>query len=573
MIRKLAFNPDECLACRSCELACAVIHSASGTLETAILEAPAPRRRVMLSGGGPYGALRALRCEQCDEPLCVFSCKSGALHRDLDSGHVILDDDACVGCWMCIMVCPYGVRPDADSTAVVRCDVCREHEQPACVKACPTSALKVAEKMVSRPTSGFSGHVVIIGSSAAGIGACEGVRRAAPGALMTMVTLDEDPQYSRPMLAYMLAEKIQRARVVWKPEGYLTERLGVHVLSGVSAVTLDAKKKSLRLSNGTELSYDRLIIATGARGELPDIPGIHLKGVFTLRGIDDVDGIARNSGPGRRAVVLGGGNIGLQACEALLKLGTHVTVVVRSPHLLSQMVDEEAGRRVGELFSKNGLVIRTGRDVASIKGEDHVTGVQLDNGDRIDADFVVVGKGIRPNVEWLRDGGVTIGRGVVVDFSGHTNVDGIFAAGDCAEMSDPISERFSVSGIWPIAYETGYAAGSTAAGVERVTRGALRMNSSTFFKVPLVSIGEVRQERIAGAHTRILAQSSDVYRTLVMRGRRIAGALLYGDIHGAGILYRLYRDAIEIDEVTIATVTDREIVRVLNPFVARQEGE
>ena len=143
MIRKLAFNPDECLACRSCELACAVIHSASGTLETAILEAPAPRRRVMLSGGGPYGALRALRCEQCDEPLCVFSCKSGALHRDLDSGHVILDDDACVGCWMCVMSCPFGVilMDTKDKKVATKCDLCEDVGSPACVDACPNEAL------------------------------------------------------------------------------------------------------------------------------------------------------------------------------------------------------------------------------------------------------------------------------------------------------------------------------------------------------------------------------------------------------------------------------------------------
>ena len=101
--------------------------------------------------------------------------------------------------------------------------------------------------------------------------------------------------------------------------------------------------------------------------------------------------------------MLGGGNVGLQTCEALLARGLTVTVVVASPHLLSQMVDAEAGRRVADLFIRHGLNIRTGRDAVEIVGEGHVEGVRLDDGDAIGADLVIVGKGIKPNVEWLRE--------------------------------------------------------------------------------------------------------------------------------------------------------------------------
>ncbi len=197
----------------------------------------------------------------------------------------------------------------------------------------------------------------------------------------------------------------------------------------------------LLLDDGTELAFDRLVLATGARGAMLSIPGADLAGVCALRNLEDLETIDRLAAPGRRAVVLGGGNVGLQACEALLARGMNVTVVVASPHLLSQMVDAEAGRRVAELFVRHGLDVRTGRDAVEILGDGRVEAVRLDDGELIGADLVVVGKGIKPNVEWLRGSGIRIGRGIVVDLCGRTSVPGIFAAGDCAEVIDPLTGR------------------------------------------------------------------------------------------------------------------------------------
>ena len=354
----------------------------------------------------------------------------------------------------------------------------------------------------------------------------------------------------------------------WRAEGYL-EKLGVQVLAGRRAAKLKtaADKEECRqecrhgrpearstegaapdagsvvLDDGTELAFDALIVATGARGAKLAIPGADLAGVYGLRDLEDLQAISRLAGPGRRAVVLGGGNVGLQVCEAFLARGMEVTVVVASPHLLSQMLDAEAGRRVAELFGSHRLNIRTGRDAVEIGGSGCVEGVRLDNGEWIGADVVVVAKGIAPNVEWLRGSEVQIGRGITVDLAGRTNVAGVFAAGDCAEAADPMTGRPSVSGIWPVAYEMGRAAGCAAVGVERPSAGALRMNASRFFGVSIVSIGEVRAERLPGAAEELLANRAGVYRKLVFHKDRLAGALLYGDIADAGSFYRRYREA------------------------------
>ena len=528
----LIFNRERCLACRACELACSVAHSRSGQLETAIAEELPPKRRVTVAAG--KDGIEALRCEQCAEPLCAFSCKSGALYRDPISGWIALEESRCVGCFMCMMVCPHGIRPDPATDRVVRCDVCLGLEVPACVAACPTGALATQAPPPRPAPSEFKGHVVVVGSSAAGIAACESAREHAPGCSITLVTADASPQYSRPLLAYVLAGRIGRPAIYW-PEADLQVRV-------LSAVVHALACQSLLLDDGTQLTFDRLILATGARASTLSIPGANLAGVHALRNLEDLDQIEKLATPGRRAVVLGGGNVGLQTCEALLARGLTVTVVVTSSHLLSQMVDAEAGRRIADLFIRHGLNVRTGRDAVEIVGDGKVEGVRLDDGELIGADLVIVGKGIKPNVEWLRGSGVRVNRGIVVDLCGRTSVPGVFAGGDCAEAIDPLTGRSAVAGIWPVAYEMGRAAGAAAVGVERPSAGALRMNASRFFGEPIISIGEVCAERLEGASAEVLVNRDGVYRKLVYQQGRLAGALLYGDISGAGTLYRQYRD-------------------------------
>ncbi|MDP2997468.1 MAG: FAD-dependent oxidoreductase, partial [Bryobacterales bacterium] len=517
----------------NCELACSVVHSRSGLLATAIDEEISPRRRVRVAAG--KDAIEALCCEQCLEPLCAFSCKSGAIHRDPISGQTLLDESRCVACYMCLMVCPHGVRPDPARDSVVRCDVCRTLDIPACVEACPSGALIAQSRPDCRIQSEFDGHVVVVGSSAAGVAACEAAREIAPECSITLVTADDASEYSRPLLPYVLARRIAPAQTNWRADDYLESRLKVRVLRGRRATALKPDAGPLTLDDGTELTYDRLILATGAR------PAAGLAGACSLRNLEDLEKIERLAEPGRSAVVLGGGNVGLQACEALLARGMKVTVVVASPWLLSQMVDAEAGRRVAELFIRHGLNVRTGRDAVEITGNGRVESVRLDNGERIDADLVVIGKGIIPNVEWLAGSGIQVARGIVTDLCGRTNIPGIFAAGDCAETIDPLTGRSSISGIWPVAYETGRAAGSTAVGMDRPSAGALRMNASRFFEIPLISIGEVRPERLDGATAEVLANRDGVYRKLVHHQGRLAGAILYGDISDAGLFYRRYR--------------------------------
>jgi nitrite reductase (NADH) large subunit len=562
MSRRLVFRQERCLACRSCELACAVVHSRTGRLESALLEELTPRRRVAIvnAGGGP----EALRCEQCDDPLCALSCKSGALSRDVATGALAFEEDRCLGCLMCLMVCPSGVRPDASGERVVRCDVCHDRELPACVEACPTRALGVGEAERRVATSAFSGHVVVLGSSVAGLGACEAAREHAPACTITLVTPDSPPTYSRPLLPYVLGSQIGPEALEWRSGADLRARLGVE-LRAARARRLDVVRRRVALDDGTELPYDRLVVATGARGVRLRVPGAGLPEVFTLREASDLSGISDRAHPGGRAVVVGGGNVGLQACEALRARGLDVSLVVASAHVLSRMVDAEAGRRVGELLAASGIALHTGRDVREISGDAHVQAVALDDGTPLPADLVVVGKGIEAEVEWLADSGLGIARGIVVDRSGRTSASDVFAAGDCAEAVDPLTGRTAIAGTWPVAHEMGRAAGSTAVGVERQTRGALRMNAARLFGTSVISIGEVDERRLPGAWAEVLARDADSYRKLVRRDGCIVGAVLFGDVSDAGLVYRLYRDQIVLGSTPWAEMSPAELRELARP--------
>jgi carbon-monoxide dehydrogenase iron sulfur subunit len=142
-MKELLIRNQRCLGCRSCELACAVEHSLSRTLTAAVNETPRPRYRVHVAASG--GDCLPLQCRNCEEAACLNACLTGALDRD-ERGIVVCTEDLCIGCLMCIMVCPFGVITiDPDSRHVIKCDRCPEREEPACVAACPTGALVYRE--------------------------------------------------------------------------------------------------------------------------------------------------------------------------------------------------------------------------------------------------------------------------------------------------------------------------------------------------------------------------------------------------------------------------------------------
>lgn len=144
-MKRIFVDLDRCLACRSCEIACAMEHSQSKDLFSAIQEEPKPVPRIAVGEDVRHRTF-PVQCRHCEEPYCIDACISGAITKDPETGLVISDENKCVGCWMCVMVCPYGViRPSKEHKIALRCDLCQDREIPACVAACPTKSLFFGE--------------------------------------------------------------------------------------------------------------------------------------------------------------------------------------------------------------------------------------------------------------------------------------------------------------------------------------------------------------------------------------------------------------------------------------------
>lgn len=148
MGKTIVVNVEKCLACKSCEIACALAHSKSKVLEEAVAESPKPQQMVTVEAAGEYGV--PIQCRHCENAPCIPVCPTKAIHRPSPDGPVLIDKDRCIGCKFCLMVCPFGViNISAGGTAVLKCDLCIERtrmgEQPACVEACPTKALKLVD--------------------------------------------------------------------------------------------------------------------------------------------------------------------------------------------------------------------------------------------------------------------------------------------------------------------------------------------------------------------------------------------------------------------------------------------
>jgi nitrite reductase (NADH) large subunit len=293
---------------------------------------------------------------------------------------------------------------------------------------------------------------VIIGASAAGSSAAETLRRHAPKAQITVVS-DEKITYSKPLLSYYLAGHLGEEQLFFRaPDFY--ERYGIQRIHA-RAVGLRPEKSTVELSDGQNLQYDKLLLATGAAPRFPKIEGIRREGVFGLRKLEDAQGILARLPSTKRAVVLGGGLVGLKAAAALKERGLSVTVLVDSPHVLSQMLDESSARIFEKIFEQNGVTIYTKAKPVAVLGTQHIEGVQLASGEVVECDVVVVGKGVDPRLELLEGTPIRKDYGVLVDDYLRTSVENIYAAGDVAQARDVLRGEPWINALWPCAVEQG----------------------------------------------------------------------------------------------------------------------
>jgi NAD(P)H-nitrite reductase large subunit len=387
-------------------------------------------------------------------------------------------------------------------------------------------------------------RIVIVGNSAAGLAALEALRRRDAVSPVTLVADEAIPAYSRVLLPYLLSG--ERTDLSLRPPDY-ARRMGVRLLLGRRAVGIGAE--TLDLDDGTCLPFDRLLLATGSRAAIPDVEGIGTPGVFALKTMADALRIKEELRGARHAVILGGGLICLLTVHALLKVGVSVTIAVSSDRLLSRMLDEEAAALLQWRLAEAGVRILTHTDAARVVAHDgRVRSVVTSAGEALPADLVILAKGIRPDVELARAGGLATGRGVLVDRYLCTSRPGVFAAGDCAEGPDMLLPgKTTIPGTWFEAVAQGDIAGANLLEQSWPSPGAFKMNVMEILGTAVASMGLIQLPESDGRMV-VRARNGD-YRKLVIAGDRIVGAILVGEVSEAGPIAMLIRRGLTLSEL------------------------
>jgi NAD(P)H-nitrite reductase large subunit len=389
---------------------------------------------------------------------------------------------------------------------------------------------------------------VIIGNSAAAVGAIEAIRRDRRDRPLTVISDEPHHTYSRPLISYFLADDLDESRLYYRPPDFY-ESYDVRCLLGRKAVSLDAQEKKVILEDGAEIAFDKLLIATGGSPFVPPVAGRGLAGVFTFTRWQDAEDIKRfiQAGNVERAVVVGGGLIGLKVSEALVALGVGVTMVELTERVLGLIFDELVSAIARERLTAAGVEVRTGTTVAEISGEyGRVSRVTLKDGSQLPCQMVIFAIGVRPNVAPVKDTAIEVRQGIVVDEQMRTSLPDIYAAGDVVETWDPLLGESRPIAIWPNAYRQGSVAGSNMAGGDRRYEGSFPMNSVEVFGLPTISVGLVDPPGDGYEIMHNFDPEELCYKKLVLKRHRLVGAIFVGQIERAGIFTSLIRDQVDV---------------------------
>ena len=256
-----------------------------------------------------------------------------------------------------------------------------------------------------------------------------------------MITSDRYYPYDRPPLSKdYLKGKIDKEMLFFEPEDFY-KRDNLEVILKKKVEKIDTEDKVAILEDGDNISFNKALIATGGSPRKLGINGENLRGVHYLRTLDDADGIKSEISKGKNAVIIGGGFIGIEVSSSLTMLGVRTTVIEVMPYIWSTFVDEKISNFIQKYFETKGVQFILNESVKEIEGDERVKAVVLNSGKKLNADFVVIAVGIKPNVEIAQQSGINVNNGIVVNEYLQTNHPDIYAAGDVANILDPISGK------------------------------------------------------------------------------------------------------------------------------------
>lgn len=386
-------------------------------------------------------------------------------------------------------------------------------------------------------------RLVLVGNGMAGVRTLEELLKLAPEKYAVTVFGDEPyANYNRILLSPVLAGDKTIDEICLNGRDWY-ENNSIELRTGTAVAEIDRGGRRIIAADGTTADYDRLILATGSRPVRLPIPGADLPGVVTFRDIADVEAMTEASAKNDKAVVIGGGLLGLEAAHGLRECGMDVTVVHIADYLMERQLDGPAGRMLQQSLAERGIRFELPATTEAVLGEEAVTGIRLNDGRELDAGLVVMAAGIRPNTGLAESAGIHCERGIVVGDTMQTFDPRIWAVGEC------VQHRGATYGlVAPLFDQAKVAANHLAeAGTTRY-EGSVTSTKLKVSGIDLFSAGDFRGGEASEAM--VLADAAGgVYKKLVIEENRIAGAVLFGDTIDGSWYFQLMRDGTDISEL------------------------
>jgi len=395
-------------------------------------------------------------------------------------------------------------------------------------------------------------RVLILGNGIAGVTAADHVRRHDGACAIDLVTEEAHPFYNRTSVSRLIHTRSGMHGMYLLPDMWCADRK-ITLWLNTRATRIDPEAREVSLGTGEQLRYDRLIIATGARAALPPVEGLDGPGIFCLRRAEDAIKLrefAQGAG-GRRALVMGGGLLGLEAAEALKELGLDVAIAERADRLAPAQLDTRSSELLLEKLKERQLDVLLETSVERVRDRERGKTVELSDGTSRPVDLIVVCAGVVPNAELAREAGLEVNRGVMVDQHMRTSDPAIFAAGDVAEHEE------RVYGLWSVASEQAQIAAANSCGVHQSYAGSVVSIQLKLADMTLISIGTATPEPGGEGSFEVSLEQEDRYRKLAISDHKVVGAVLLGHP--------------ELASKVLAAVKERRDVR--GHIAALQEGD
>ncbi len=388
---------------------------------------------------------------------------------------------------------------------------------------------------------------VIIGNSTAGVACVEGIRQIDKEGKITIITDETYHTYGRPLISYLLYGKTTEEKMKYRPDSFYKDN-GVEVMFGKRAVSIDKMNKRVALDDGTNVNYDKLLVATGSRPFIPHMDGLDkVKDKYTFMTLDDAKALEKAINKDTRVLVVGAGLIGLKCVEGIADRVKSIEVVDLADRILPSILDSDGAAMVQKKLEEKGVTFTLNDCVGKFTKN---TATYKNSGKEVPFDVLALAVGVRPNTELISQAGGEVNRGIVISCDSATTLKDIYAAGDCTECHDIVADTNRILALLPNAYHQGETAGINMAGGKASFEEAMPMNAIGFFGYHIITAGIYEGECYEDI-------KEETYKKLFIKDNRLVGYILIGDVSNAGIYTSIIRDKKSLDDIDFDLVKEK----------------